>query len=343
MIRTINPFISSLSDSIYDCVDLLLKQYQDLNPSFKYNLSFATNYDTDVPEDVFDIVLQIGTIDRVPAHYSRVDNVEDLIFAGITDISLSVLNPVSIRYTDNVDLTFIQNKTLSNNFKDQSMTNVGESADAPIIDEETLNKIEDTVRLLEGLSTFMYRKSIIINGFEFTIMTDLPQVTGELDYSVYRITEEIYAGVKFQKLGKFNISSGENIQLFFNFGTEANPDWQEFYALNDFLFSYGMIDVKYPVSPKALVQDANNQLQLQLTISAPAITNVGANKTLVDLLEAGQLYKTNYIPMKYTEDNGKTWKQTIVNINSLDYPRNINAFGTHIYTLFILNPITKVV
>ena len=343
MIRYNNTLITSLSESLYDCVNALLKEYQELNPSFKYNLSFATNYDTDVPEDVFDIVMQIGSIDRVPAHYINLGEREEMIFAGITDIALSVLNPVSLKYTNNLPLTQLQNKTLSNDFTNQSSTNVGQSEDYPELDEETLDKIEDSARLLEGLSTFMYRKSVIVNDYEFTIMTDLPQMSGEFEYGVYRLTEEIFAGVKFQKINDFKITSGENIKLMFNFGTDDNPDWQEFYALNDFLFSYGMTDVKYPVSPKALVQNANNQMQLQLTISAPAITSIGANKKLIELMESGLLQKTNFLNMKYSEDNGKTWKKTRVNINSLDYPRNINAFGTHIYTLFVLDPITKVV
>ena len=112
MIKTTNTLITSLSESIYDCVNLMLKEYQDLNPSFKYKLSFATNYDTEVQEDVFDIVLQIGTIDRVPAHYSKIGEKSELIFAGITDIALSILNPVSLKYTHNLPLTEIQNKIL---------------------------------------------------------------------------------------------------------------------------------------------------------------------------------------------------------------------------------------
>ena len=342
MIKYNNTLITSLSESIYDCVDKLLEEYQSLNPSFKYKLSFATNYDTDCEEDVFDIVMQLGTIERVPAHFSTVGEREEMVFAGITDLVLSVLNPISMKYTNNLPLTQIQNKTLTDDYSNQSYANVGKSEDFPIVDDETLNKIEDSVRLLEGLSTFMYRKSLIVNDYEFTIMTDLPQVNGEFDYGVYRITEEIYAGIKFQKINDFQISSGENIKLMFDFGTEDKPDWQEFYALNDFLFAYGMTDNKYPVSPKALVQNANNQMQLQLTISAPAFTKIGANKKLIDLMEAGLLQKTNFIRIKYSEDNGVTWKKTRVNINSLDFPRNINAFGTHIYTLFVLDPIEKV-
>lgn len=342
MIKYNNTLITSLSESVYDCVNKLLEEYQSLNPSFKYNLSFATNYDTNCEPDVFDVVLQLGTIERVPAHFVKVGEKEEMIFAGITDIVLSVLNPVSMKYTENLPFTQLQSKTLSEDYSNQTFANVGQSEDFPIVDDETLNKIEDTVRLLEGLSTFMYRKSLIVNDYEFTIMTDLPQVTGEFDYGVYRITEEIYAGVKFQKVGDFQITSGENVKLMFDFGTEENPQWEEFYALNDFLFAYGMTDNKYPVSPKALVQNANNQMQIQITISAPAFTKIGANKRLLEWLETGQLQKTNFIRMKYSEDNGLTWKKTRVNINSLDYPRNINAFGTHIYTLFVLDPIEKV-
>lgn len=344
-IKTINPVISSLQQSICDCVENLLNEYQSIEPDFKYVLSYGSNFDTDCEMDTFNINLAIGSIDRVPTHYTKFRSMDTILFAGNVDVGLSVLCPVALTYKDDVALSTNKEQELTDNFMNQSDTNIGYYDEQEEIDEISVGKIENTVRLMEGLSMFMYRKNMEVNDFSLTFITDMPLLTGVYENREYRFMEDLFISCKFKQLGVFNLTSGEDIELYFGFKKENGNEltWEKFEALTDFSFSYGGVPLNYPVSPKPFVQTAVNQTDLSLAISCPAITNVGANKRLLDAIEMGKIEDFQSLPLKYSEDCGKTWKQTICSVMSLDYPRNINAFGTNIYNLKILEPIRKVV
>ena len=341
MIKTLNPMISSLSQSICDCVETLLKEFQSIEPKFKYRLSYATDYDEDTPKDTFDIVLQIGAIDRLPTHYTQLGNKTSLLFAGITDVALSVINPVSISYTNNIPLTEVVQRSFTDDYSDNNESNYLKGETFDYLNEETLNKIQDDARMLEALSMFMYRKGMISNDFELTFTTNIPAITGQLDYNVYRLTEEIFIKCKFQQISDFYVASGENVKVQFNVGTDSQPKWLEFYNIVDFSFGFSSVDQTYPQSPKALVQNQINQLESKLTITSPSIINIGANKYFAECFEKGELEKLQFLTMRYSEDNGKTWKKTKITINSLEYPRNIDTFGSFIFILSVLEPIIK--
>ena len=126
---SINTIISSLTQSLYDGVDNLLKEYQQVNPSFKYELRFGSNYDEYTDKDVFNIVMQVGTINRLPAHYTNVEldghSIPYLPFAGTVDVALSILNPVAVHYTDEIPLNQIQDSQIDYNLDNQSPENHG--------------------------------------------------------------------------------------------------------------------------------------------------------------------------------------------------------------------------
>lgn len=337
-----NPLQSSLTQSAYKVMDNLFKDYQKENPSFKYQLSYGTNYDTNCPDDTFSISMELGTINRVPAHYTDMPTGEEILFAGTTQISLSIVNPVAVSYLDELPLTYnTTDNEITDNLYDQSEQNGLQTNNDAILDEESSLKIQDTVRLLEGLSLFIYRKDLSSNNFKFTFLSDLPLITGEFERGKFRLTEALFITCKFQNDSVFNISSGENVKLLFNFGDTNSPDWKEYYGLFDFTFSYGAVDKNYPLANRVAIQNNINQMELKLTISSPAITNVGANKEILDRIYSLDISLLQNVEIMFTEDNGITWKHTRVNITSLDYPRNINSFGTHVYVLHILDKIEQ--
>ena len=339
MINTINPLISSLSQSICDCVETLLEEFKSIEPSFNYRLSFATDYDDATPNNVFDIVLQIGAIDRLPTHYTKVGEKTSILFAGITDVGLSIVAPIAKTYSNNVQLTEITQQEISPDFLDTKQSNYLSGDNDFVFDTETLDKIQNTSRLLEALSMFMYRKGMVSNDFELTFTTNIPEITGQLEYGIYRLVEEIYIKCKFQQISDFYVSSGENVMVKFNVGTDENPNWLNYYNIVDFSFGFSAVDQSYPVSPRAIVQNQINQLESKLTISSPAVINIGASKYFSECFEKGQLERLQFITMRYSEDNGKTWKETQVNVNTLEYPRNVDTFGSFVFTLSILKPI----
>lgn len=337
MINFNNPILSSLTQATYDMVNNLLKEYQELNPLFKYKLYYGTNYDELAEEDEFGIFMDIGPIQRIPSHYVNIKNVDSLLFAGTTTLSFNIINPVSTRYTNNVDLTLIEDKEFTNDFLDQDSSNFGSGLEEEVFDELTLGKIQESIRLLEGLSLYMYRKGIIQNNFEFTLIPDIPVIAGQYEQGLFRLVEEISCDLKFQDKTTFNVISGENCLLYF----KLNNKWEQFYSIIDFSFGFGAVDTTYPKSPFAVTQNIINQGELSLEFSAPAITNIGANKILRDYILSCDLSKIQNLQIKYSEDNGVTWKTTKVNITGFAEPKNINVFTSQVYTLHVLEPITK--
>ena len=336
---TVNTVISSLSQSLYTGVDNILKEYQQLNPSFKYDLRYGSNYDEYTDTDTFNIVMQVGTINRLPAHYTNIEmdghTIPYLPFAGTVDIALSILNPVSVHYTNEVPFNNIQDAQIDYNLDNQSEENYGENYDVGLLDEVSADKVQSSTRLLEGLSLFMYRKGIRVNNYEFTLLPDLPIITGEVQIGEFRLLEDMFISCKFQDTTYFDIDSGENTEVYF----KLDGNWEKLYQVVDFSFTYGAVDTDFPVSPKVLTQNIQNQLLVEGSISTPAINNLGANKKLVEYFDLGQIEKLQNVEMKFTR-NGKDWKKTKVNIKVLDKPANIDTFGTTIYAIKVVDPIT---
>lgn len=342
-VKTINPVISSLQQSICDCVETMLEEYKTIEPSFKYVLSYGSNFDTDCEMDTFNINLAIGSIDRIPCHYTKLRNMETILFAGNVDVSLSVLCPVPLTYKNDVEISTNNKQLITDDLMNQSDSNIGYYDEEEELDEISVGKIENTVRLMEGLSMFMYRKNMISNDFSLTFLTDMPLLTGVYENREYRFMQDLFISCKFKQLGAFNITSGEDVELYFGFKNNFGEiEWDKFECLTDFSFSFGAVPLNYPLASKSLVQTAINQQDLTLTISCPAITNIGANKKLLECVEKAKIEEYQYLPIRYSEDGGKTFKQTTCSMLSLDYPRNINAFGTNIYNFRVLEPILKV-
>lgn len=337
---SVNTIISSLSQSIYSTVDKILKEYQALNPRFKYDLRYASNYNEYTDTDTFNIIMQVGTINRLPAHYTDVEldgqTIPCLPFAGTVDVALSIINPVAVKYTNDVPFTTVQETQIDYNLDNQENTNFGENYDLGLLDEMSENKVQDTVRLLEGLSLFLYRKGVKTNNFELTLLPDLPLISGELEVGEFRLVEDLFIACKFQDTSYFDIDSGENTQCYF----KLDGNWEKLYQIVDFSFTYGAVDTDFPVSPKVLTQNIQNQLLIEGSISTPAINNLGANKKIVELFDLGEIEKLQNVEMKFTR-NGKDWKKTKVNIKVLDKPANIDTFGSMVISLRVIDPITN--
>ena len=162
----------------------------------------------------------------------------------------------------------------------------------------------------------------------------MPVITGQIEIGEYRLVEDLFVSCKFQDVSYFDIDSGENVEVYF----KLDDEWEKMYQVVDFSFTYGAVDTDFPVSPKVLTQNIQNQLLIEGNISTPAISNLGANKKLVDYFDLGQIEKLQNVEMKFTR-NGKDWKKTKVNIKVLDKPSNIDVFGTTIYSLRVIEPI----
>lgn len=336
---SINTVISSLTQSLYDSVDNLLKEYKQSNPLFKYELRYGTNYDEYTDEDTFNIVMQVGTINRLPAHYTNIEvdghNIPYLPFAGTVDIALSIINPIAVHYANEVPFSTIQDSQIDYNLNNQSEENYGENYDMGLLDDVSADKIQSSTRLLEGFALFMYRKGIKMNNYEFTFIPDLPIITGEVQIGKFRLLEDLFISCKFQDTSFFDIDSGENTEVYF----KLDDKWEKLYQVVDFSFTYGAVDTDFPVSPKVLTQNIQNQLLIEGSISTPAINNLGANKKLVEYFDLGQIENLQNVEMKFTR-NGKDWKHTVVNIKVLDKPSNIDTFGSTIYSIKVIEPIT---
>ena len=339
MIYNENTVISSLQQSAYDALDMMFKEYQSKNPLFKYDFRFGSNYDEYTDTDTFNIVMQTGNINLLPAHYTNIEidghSIPYIPFAGTVEIALSIINPVSVKTINNVPFAVNQEAQIDYNLDNQSNENYGVNYDIELADEISENKIQDTARLLEGLVLFLHRKGIKVNNFEFTFIPDMPLISGELQIGEYRLLEDMFISCKFQDTTYFDIDSGENTEVYF----KLDGNWEKLYQVVDFSFTYGAVDTDFPVSPKVLTQNIQNQLLVEGTISTPAINNLGANKKLVEYFDLAQIEKLQNVEMKFTR-NGKDWKKTKVNIKVLDKPSNIDTFGTTVYSLKVIDPIT---
>ena len=341
MLNTNNPILNSFSQASYELVTNLLEEYRELNPSFKYKLYFGSNYNEECNDDEFGIYLEIGTLDKIPAHYTNINGVDTLLFAGTTTFYFNVVNPISTQYLNEPTLSYLHNVELTDDFLNQAQENTTYGEEDVVLDDMTVGKIQDSVRLLEGLSLFLQRKCLVFNNFEFTLVPDIPIIVSEFEEGLFRLVEEINVPVKYQDISTFYIDSGESCRVLFNFGTDEQPKWEELYGLVDFSFSYGAQDNTFAQVPHTLVQNILNQMDFNFQASTVAISNMGANKKIKELVYSCDISALQDVPMKFTEDNGRTWKKTVVNIKTMTLPKNINLFGSNVYLLQVLEPITQ--
>lgn len=349
MIKVLNPVISNLAQSINNCVKLLLNEFQEVEPKFNYKLFYSNDYDYEFDRNTFNIILSVGDVNRIPCHYESVGIDESLLVAGSVDINLSIINPVAKEYKDNIPLSDLKEDQITYDYLDDennpnTLNYSSEDEDGEFFgftDEENA-KVQEGVRILEALSMFMYRRMMKVDDFEFTFNSNIPTITGEMDSLGYRLTEAIYIDCKFQQTTTYRLASGEDVELFIKFNDGLDV-FDKAYCLSSFNLNFSTVDDTYPLTPKVMVQNQLNQMSASLDIAFPAIVNIGAQKKLVDYFESANINALQNVVFRYTEDGGKTYKETTGNFSNLSYPRAIDQFGTFATSIILTSPITKVV
>ena len=214
----------SIIQSSFNLINTILQEYQVLQPDFKYDLYYGTNFDFDYSfdNDKFSIVMMTGGIEKIPSHFVELEGRQQLLYAGYFDIMLSIVNPISTRYSDELEIisSYDSQITESSYVQTEQNTNINS------LPEEEANKIDKGTRLLEGLSIFLTRKNLNIDNFKFTTIADSPIIEGQYEVGIYRLLTAVGITTKFSlqnTLGK-SLVSGEDSRLWFKFlGSDGEP------------------------------------------------------------------------------------------------------------------------
>lgn len=318
----------SIIQSSYNLINTLLEEFAILQPEFKYDLYYGTNFDSDYAfdNDKFSIVMMTGGIEKIPSHFIEVDGINQLLYAGYFDIVLSIVNPISTRYFDGLEIRAGFDSQISDNLYIQNETNT----DMNIVLEEDSKKIDLGTRLLEGLSIFLTKKNKSIDNFKFTTIADYPVIEGQYEVGIYRLLTSVGISTKFSlqnELGK-TLTSGEDYRVWFNFlddsSTFQDDGWEEYYGQLVVSFDNTLSNKQFPVSGIATLQQISNQIIRTIEISSPDL-DIGANKTITSLLESGKLEKMTKLKVRVYD--GKTTKEMDAIFMNRSHSAEINRFS----------------
>lgn len=318
----------SIIQSSFNLINTILQEYQVLQPDFKYDLYYGTNFDFDYSfdNDKFSIVMMTGGIEKIPSHFVELEGRQQLLYAGYFDIMLSIVNPISTRYSDELEIisSYDSQITESSYVQTEQNTNINS------LPEEEANKIDKGTRLLEGLSIFLTRKNLNIDNFKFTTIADSPIIEGQYEVGIYRLLTAVGITTKFSlqnTLGK-SLVSGEDSRLWFKFlgsDGEYTNDWEEYYGQLVISFENTLSNKQYPVSGIATLQQLSNQIIRTMEISSPDL-DLGANITINGLIDSGNLTEMTKLKIKYY--NGKVTKYAQAIFMNKSQSLEINRFGS---------------
>ena len=329
-LRNTDVIQNSIIQTSFEYIDDILKDYQKLQPEFKYHLNYGTNLNQDFVEDTdhFNIVMFTGSIDKIPSYYNEINGVNQLLYAGYFDIALSIINPIPLLYTDGERIVTIEEPELSEQLYDQELNN--NYSNWKELFEENSKKIEYATRLLEGLSLFLTRRNVKINNFSITTRADIPIPDGQFEVGFYRLTETLPISVKFVHLNDIGkqIKSGEAYKVWIKTKSNNNnteyTEWTEFNNLFEFSLSNTSVDKSFALFGTSTMQAINNQLTRTATVSCPEM-EIGACKLLKDLVYSGNLDALQNIKLKYFDGNNYYVVDCVWNWE--ERPANIDQFN----------------
>ena len=330
----------SLIQSTYDYIDQILKDFKKLQPEFKYDLFFGTNYDVnDIQDkDKFNIILFTGGVDKIPSHYIDYNGVNQMFYAGYLDVSLSIVNPISVSYSDELQVHSTDDKELTEDFNQQEEVNQASVVD---LDDEDLTKIQKGTRMLEALSLFLTQRAKIVNDFKITSRADAPIIFGQFDYNVYRLQEQLSLMTKFvllNDIGKSSIS-GEEYKIWFNFKENGEDNWLEYYEMFDYSRDEYLDNNEFPKSNNPNIQAIINHIGRQISITSPDF-KIGANKKLHELTESGDIKKIKEIEIKIYD--GHDYKKANVKMLGLNHNANRDKFASIRWDFKVVSNFEKV-
>ena len=343
-LRNADVIQNSIIQTSFEYIDNILQDYQKLQPNFKYHLTYGTNLNQEVIEDVdhFNIVMFTGSVDKIPSYYNEINGSNQLLYAGYFDIALSIINPIPLLYTDGDRIVTVEEPELSEELYNQDINN--NYSNWQELFEENSKKIEYATRLLEGLSLFLTRRNVVVNNFSLTTRADIPIPDGQFEVGFYRLTETLPVSVKFLHLNEIGkkLNSGEDYRVWIKAKSNNNnteyTDWIEFNNLFDFTIASTAVDKAFGAFNIVTMQSINNQLSRTASVSCPDL-DMGACKLLKDLVYSGNLEALENMKIKYSD--GKSTYIADCVWNWEERPINIDQFNGFSVVFNIVSNIEK--
>lgn len=334
---------SSLLQSVYSFVEQCLIDYKSLQPEFDYVLSFGTNLDNEqvYENDKFNIVLYTGVVDKIPSHFANVNGVNQILFAGYLDITMSIVAPISLQYIDDLKIYSQKDKEYNDEFFRTAEENYGDSNILSPYDE---NKIQLGTRLLEQLSLFLTRKSMVVNNFKFSIRCDMPVIEGQVELGLYRLVQSLTPMCKFvwlNDLGK-SLYSGEETRFFITFQNDSFSGYEtteyEFYNLLEIDEMTNMIKKNYPLYNESTTKALGNHYNRIMEIGSPDF-DLGALSKLTEYKHSGNLKKLQDVKCRYYD--GKNDWQFYAIIDGDVKSNSMDKFSSRNITITITSDIVE--
>lgn len=322
---------SSVIQSSYNYFCECLECYQKEQPSFKYTVNYGTNSNEDYAEDteVYNFVVYNDIPELIPSHWVEIDGETEILYAGYINLAVSFVNPMPMAYNDDFVIETIEQESFIDSTYSQEDYNE--------LSDDSNEKIEYGIRLLEGFARFMRRKGIMVDNFKFTSNCDIPSPDGMFENGFYRLTGVLDIQLKFamqNRLGKALVD-GEETRLWIKIG---NDKYKEIYNVLDFEPSYATVDKTFPIFGETTTNVVSNQMMRSATLNCPYF-DFGGNKVLNDIIENGNLEGVNNAT--FVLYDGKTYKTFEAVPTNISTPYVMDKFNGTTVTLAIKSDIRE--
>lgn len=318
MILTNDKIIgNSIIQSSYNYFCECLKDFQELQPDFKYTVNYGTNSMSDFveDEDTFNFVVYNGIPDLIPSHWVEIDGEPEIIYAGYMNLAVSFVNPIPAKYNNDFVLERID--------QEQYIDSTYSQEDFNEVSDETNEKIEFGMRMLEAFSRFMRRKGIKVDNFNISSMCQVPTMDGLFENGFYRFLGALDIQIKFNSLNKLsgNLTSGEEVRVWIKV---KEGKYKEIYNVFDFDPAYSTVDKTFPLFNKSTIITKSNQIARSCSINFPEL-DFGGNKVIKEMLEQGDLDKINNTKIIYYD--GKIYRKFDAVPTNITNPYQMDKFN----------------
>lgn len=322
---------SSVIQSSYNYFCECLECYQKEQPSFKYTVNYGTNSNEDYAEDteVYNFVVYNDVPELIPSHWVEIDGETEILYAGYINLAVSFVNPMPMAYNDDFIIETIEQESFIDSTYSQEDYNE--------LSEDSNEKIEYGIRLLEGFARFMRRKGIMVDNFKFTSNCDVPSPDGMFENGFYRLTGVLDIQLKFamqNRLGK-SLFNGEDTRVWIKVG---NGTYNEIYNVLEFNPKYSSVDKTFPIFDRATTTTISNQMSRSATINFPEF-DFGGSKIIRNLLNNGDLEGMNNVTWVYYD--GKTYKTFTGVPTNISAPFIMDKFNGSTVVIAITSDITE--
>lgn len=309
---------NSIIQASYSYFCKCLEDYKAAQTAFKYNVNYGTNSIADYveDEDTFNFVVYSGIPELIPSHWVEINGEPEILYAGFIDLAVSFVNPIPAKYNNDFEIQSIE--------QEQYVDRTYNQVDYNVVSDETNEKIDVGMRLLEGFARFMRRKGIVMDGFKLTSKCEIPSPDGLFDNGFYRLLGTLNIQIKFAMQNKLGsaLTDGEETRVWFSYSNEG--PYYEIYNVFDFEPTHGGVDKTYPLYDKTTTITQLNQLNRSFSINFPEL-DFGGNKKLKELFEEGDLDKLNNIHVVYYD--GKIYRDFLAVPTNMTNPYSMDKFN----------------